>query len=314
MFSTNTIAKLAGINNFVLNEANPSGSKYTDEQIIELFKKVELGIRQNDELFKLNKKFFGGIDKTAEEKAEEDQKKQEEKDKAHDEDEKAKADRDDKKSAESYDALKKQVREYFTDDSLYEYKHRQFFTSSISSSFNSIADKEQSLETKPFISKWLANGEEFVFIRRVLMSTVKAMADFINSGNGKFKAKDFGDYVNSLLQHQQIKQNVYEKTVDNYQALEAWTEANKDKPLIDVVNENKELIKLIIKKADFFAEDGSEPRPLYTIGRSTTFLLDLLIISNLRSKVANLLKHLNMQIKAKTKSLFGTMVFIQQHH
>lgn len=95
MFSTNTIAKLAGINNFVLNEATTI-PKYSDEQILDLIKKVELGIRQNDELFKLNKKLFGGADKTTEETAEEEQKKQEERDKAHDEANKETAARDEK--------------------------------------------------------------------------------------------------------------------------------------------------------------------------------------------------------------------------
>jgi len=264
MFSTNTIAKLAGIQNSVLNEAT---SKYTDEQIIDLFKKIELGIRQNDELFKLNKKAFG--DKTADERAEEDQKKRDEIDKEHDDANKENVARD-------YESLKKWVRENFGSDHLYT-SNKSFsglskFTNNITKDFKSISNKEISLEIKPFISQWLLIGEEFTVIRHLLASIVEGMVTFINSGNTKFKAKDFCGYVNSFIQHQNVKQFVYEKTVNDYQSLADWAKTNKDKPIIDVVNENKELIKLLIKKADFFANDKSSPSIGKIDAGSTSFI------------------------------------------
>jgi len=256
MFSTNTIAKLAGIQNFVLNEAT---SNYTDEQIIDLFKKIELGIRQNDELFKLNKKAFGG-DKTTDERAEEfdkerneDRKKRNEMDKAHDDADKEDAERT---SVKKYEDLKKSVREYFSKED--EYQHDNgLFSKNIKDAYHSPTNKEYSLDLKPYISHWHQFGTEFVLVQAILVKIVSEMSAFIDKGHGKFKAKDFGDYVNSFLDHQQVRQIIYEKTVNDGTKttyLQHWANANKDKLIIDIVNDNKELIKLIIKKADSYAQ------------------------------------------------------------
>ncbi len=270
MFSTNTIAKLAGINNFVLNEATTSVSKYTDEQIIDLLKKVELGIRQNDELFALNKKRFGGVDKTAEETAEEDQKKQEEADK---EANKENAARDEEKAAASYEELKKNVKNYFVDERNYEQKTElAAFKNYCKGKIEQIIKIENGLDLRPYMSSWIEIGDEFTVLRKIIIKVFVEMHNYLQSKNDKFNSKNFGDYVNSFFKNTEIKQIVYEKTIKDKKniptALVNWTWYNNDKPIIEVVNENKELIKLIIKRADEFA---SQPIPA-TITDSTTFI------------------------------------------